>query len=117
MGIKYGNRKTQCRQSHFHDSKKEASYCDELEIRKRAKDILDYEVSPTFELQPKFTNSQGEKIRAITYTPDFIVYYEGFNEIIDVKGGKVTQTQAWVLKWKWLQYHMREQHLARFTIV
>jgi hypothetical protein len=115
MRTKYGNKKTMCRQNHFHDSKKEAGFCDELELRKRAKDILNYDVAPTFELQPAFTNSEGKKIRAITYTPDFIVYHGGYNEIVDVKS-VATKTQAWVIKWKILQHLLREKRLWKFTI-
>lgn len=114
---KYGNRKTHCNQSHFHDSMKEARFCDELALRKKAKDIEDYVVAPRFEIQPGFVNSQGEKVRAITYTPDFVIQHLGHNEIVDVKGGRATKTQAWMLKWKMLQYHLREKNLFKFTIV
>jgi len=117
MTSKYGNIHTFCNQGHKHDSKKEASFCNDLEFRKKAKDIFDYDVSPKYTLQDKFINSQGEKIRAITYTPDFVIYHDGYNEVVDVKGGKATKTQVWQLKWKWLQYLTRESGRTRFTIV
>ena len=112
---KYGNKKTTCKQNHLHDSKKESLYCNELELRKRAGDIIDYEVSPIFELQPKFTNSEGKKIRAITYTSDFVVYQDGLTEIVDVKS-KATKTQLFNVKWKIVQFLMKEKSGYKFTI-
>jgi hypothetical protein len=115
--MKYGNKKTVCFSSHFHDSKKEASYCDVLLAMKKNKEILDYEVYKTFTLQEGFVNSQGKKVRPMTYTPDFFVTHTGHNEFIDVKGGKATQTQSFNLKWKLLQFKYREKGLYVFTII
>lgn len=114
---KYRNKNKICRQSHFHDSMKEAGFCDDLELRKRAHDILDYKIQQKHVLLEAFVNSEGKKIRPITYTPDFIVFHNGLTEIIDVKGGHATQTQAWVLKWKILQSKLTEKGRYKFTIV
>lgn len=114
---KYRNRKTRCLSGHLHDSKKEADYCNVLLAMKKNGEIEDYEIQPRYELLPGFTNSEGKRIRPITYTPDFVVYRNGQTEIIDVKGGNATKTQLWNLKWKWLQYYMREKEIYKFTII
>lgn len=68
------------------DSKDEAKYYEALKIRKYRGEIQN------FELQPKFTLIQGFKkngktYRAITYTPDFVIYHnDNSEEYIDVKG-------------------------------
>lgn len=113
---KYGNKKTELDGIKF-DSKKEAAYYQELCLRKRAGDIMDFEVHKRYELIPAFYNSQNERVRAMTYTPDFVIYHDGMVEIVDVKGGRATRTQAWVIKWKLLQYQLREKRLYKFTIV
>jgi hypothetical protein len=113
---KYNNKKTTVDGYRF-DSKKEAAYYQELCLRKRAGDIFDFDIHKRYTLVPKFINSEGKKIRAMTYTPDFVIYHDGFVEIVDVKGGKATKTQAWTLKWKLLQWQLREKRLYKFTIV
>ena len=123
---KYRNIEKTCHQNHLHDSIKEASYCDQLELRKKAGDIIDYASQVKHVLVPAFTNSIGEKVRAITYTPDFVVYHDGFTEIIDVKAMRLDRrgvmvpacaTQAWKIKWKLLMHAMREDRVYRFTVV
>jgi len=113
---KYRNKKKTCKQSHFHGSIKESLFCDELELRLKAHDIHGYDVQKTFELVPKFINSEGQNIRAITYTPDFVVQHDWYNEIVDVKGSHKIKTQAFTLKWKMLQYLLREKGRYKFTI-
>jgi len=113
---KYGNIHKDCKQGHIHHSIKESLYCNELELRKKAGDIHGYETQKKFELVPKFVNSQGENIRAVTYTPDFVIYHDGYNEIVDVKGSHKIKTQAFTLKWKMLQYLLREKGRYKFTI-
>lgn len=68
------------------DSKDEAKYYEALKIKKYRGEI------ENFELQPKFILVEGFKknnktYRAITYTPDFVVYHiDGSIEYVDVKG-------------------------------
>lgn len=115
---KFHNIEKTCKQSHDHDSQKEARCCDELELRRKCRDIASYTSQVKFELQEGFCNSQGEKIRPITYTPDFVIeYLDGKKEIVDVKGGKATKTQAWQLKWKMLQHKLRHEKEYRFSIM
>ena len=48
---KYRNKKTICNQGHKHDSKKEALYCNDLELLKRAfENIFPFEFSDLDEL-------------------------------------------------------------------
>ena len=113
---KYRNIERKCLSGHKHDSIKEAGHCDVLLAMKQNSEIIDYAVGTPIELIPPIMNSQGEKIRAMTYTPDFVVFREGVTEYVDVKS-KVTKTQAFILKWKLLQYKYQNDKGYRFTIV
>ena len=76
------------------DSKREAEYYCELKLRKRAGDILDFKLQPEFILQDAFTDSMGNKHRAIKYRADFLVIYGVYNsEVVDVKGVKTREYQ------------------------
>ena len=73
-----------------YDSKFEASYAQELDLRKKAGDILDYERQKTLEL---VVNSY----LVCTYRIDFVVYHDGCTEYVELKGWP---TPVWRLKWK-----------------
>lgn len=104
------------------DSKAEARYQDHLEAELAAGRILSYEPQVSFELVPGFTCC-GRKIRAMTYTCDFLVRHaSGLVEIVDVKGwakrsgvGHKPLTEAFRLRWKLLRYRLRGLGI-RFTI-
>lgn len=117
MRNKYSNRETRCFSKHPHDSMKEADHCNVLLSMKQQGVIPDYAPHVKFELQPAFTNGEGKRIRAITYTPDFVVYHDGMTEIIDVKGSKKILTQGFILKFKMLQYKLRENGRYKFSII
>ncbi|MDU1585343.1 MAG: DUF1064 domain-containing protein [Clostridium sp.] len=91
------------------DSKDEAKYYEALKIRKYRGEIQN------FELQPKFTLVQGFKkngktYRAITYTPDFVIYHnDNSEEYIDVKG---MTTQQGELRIKLFNHFYRELKLS-----
>lgn len=57
-----------------------------------------------FELIPSFTFC-GKKIRAMTYTPDFV----GDNFIIEAKG---RPNDVWPYKWKWFMWSLLNKGLA-----
>jgi len=61
---------------------------------------IDFEFQVKYELQPKFKYN-GETIRAITLTVDFVVGSK--NLIIDTKG---FQTQQGAIRWKMLKHHL-----------
>ena len=59
-----------------------------------------------FEIQPKFYTLDGKLVREVTYVADF-QYTDvktGLRHVIDVKGGKATQTPVYKLKKKLLAY-------------
>lgn len=91
------------------DSKDEAKYYEALKIRKYRGEIQN------FELQPKFTLVQGFKkngktYRAITYTPDFVIYHnDNSEEYIDVKG---ITTQQGELRIKLFNHFYRDLKLS-----
>ena len=91
------------------DSKDEAKYYEALKIRKYRGEIQN------FELQPKFTLVQGFKkngktYRAITYTPDFVIYHnDNSEEYIDVKG---MTTQQGELRIKLFYHFYRDLKLS-----
>ena len=91
------------------DSKDEAKYYEALKIRKYRGEIHN------FELQPKFTLIQGFKkngktYRAITYTPDFVIYHnDNSEEYIDVKG---MTTQQGELRIKLFNHFYRDLKLS-----
>ena len=91
------------------DSKDEAKYYEVLKIRKYRGEI------ENFELQPKFTLVEGFKkdsktYRAITYTPDFVIYHnDGSEEYVDVKG---MTTQQGELRIKLFNHFYRDLKLS-----
>ena len=91
------------------DSKDEAKYYEALKIRKYRGEI------ENFELQPKFTLVEGFKkdnktYRAITYTPDFVIYHnDGSEEYVDVKG---MTTQQGELRIKLFNHFYRDLKLS-----
>ena len=73
------------------DSKDEYCYYEHLKVLKAKEKIINFELQPKYELIPKFTKDDI-KYRAVTYTPDFMIYHlDGTNELIDVKGYSTQQ--------------------------
>lgn len=64
---------------------------------------IDAEYESThFELIPKFEYN-GEKVRAMTYLPDFV----GKNFIIECKG---LVTDSFLLRWKIFKYYLKQEN-------
>jgi hypothetical protein len=62
-------------------------------------------VHPKYRLLKSFTNPDGKKVRGVTYTADFRYFDDkGYTVVEDVKGGRATQTAAFVIKSKWFQH-------------
>ena len=101
---KYKNKKTIVDNIKF-DSKAEANRYIELKLLEKSGKISDLELQPKFELQEKYINNKGEKIRAITYKADFC-YLEG-NKIVveDVKG---VETKEFKIKRKLFENKYRD---------
>ena len=73
------------------DSLDEFRYYEYL-LRKKAKgEIINFELQPKYTLIPCF-KKYGKTHRAVTYTPDFLIYHsDGSEELIDVKGYSTQQ--------------------------
>lgn len=109
---KYNARRVTLDSGQKFDSAAEARTYAELQIRQERGEISDLELQPRFELIPAFTDSNGEKTRSATYTADFrFIDDKGRTVVVDVKGGKATQTQAFNLRWKMLRYLHRDSKI------
>jgi hypothetical protein len=85
-------------------SKGEAQRYIELRAMKKTGVIIDFELQPVFELQPRFTKN-GVKHREIRYLADFrVTYKDGHQEIEDVKGRGGYTTPEFKLKFKMFEY-------------
>ena len=79
---KYNAKKT-VYNGRMYDSKREAAYAYELDVLKKAGEIVEIEHQPRFELIPKPNR--------VCYVADFrVTYKDGRQEIIDVKGKETT---------------------------
>lgn len=87
---KYRNKKTFFNGIYF-DSKKEADYFAQLLFLKNAGKIERIELQKDFTLQEAYTTEKGERIKAIRYRADFVVYYIDHVEVVDVKGYKTKE--------------------------
>lgn len=94
---KYGAKKTPCRNGHTHDSKREATRCDELHLLLRAGDIESLEQQPRYPFVIDGKVVKHENGRAAVYTPDFryIDRHSGATIVEDAKGMK---TEAYTLR-------------------
>ena len=88
---KYKNVTCKCQQGHIHDSRAEATYCNQLNILKRAGEIKDYEIQKTYRL-----NVNGKHIT--NHRVDFgVVLPDDKIEIHEYKG---YETDVWRIKKK-----------------
>lgn len=101
---KYNNKKTIIDNIKF-DSKAEANRYIELKMLEKARKISDLELQPKFELQEKYTNNKGEKVRAITYKADFCYIENGKLVVEDVKG---VETKEFKIKRKLFENKYRD---------
>ena len=96
---KYRNQKAEVEDIKF-DSKKEAARFQELLFLYRYGEITRLKLQETFVLQNSYKTEKGERILAITYTPDF-TYCKG-NQLIaeDVKASAKFQDPVYKMKKK-----------------
>lgn len=90
------------------DSKFEAGYAQELELRKKAGDIKDFEEQKTMEL---IVNG----FVVGTYKIDFIVYHN--DDLIEYVETKGFATEVWKLKWKIFTAMYGEKPGVKCTVV
>ena len=105
---KYNARKTvMC--GHTFDSRREGEVYLDLLSRKQCGEIVRIGFQPQYTLLAGFTDNQGKKQRAITYTADFFVTYaDGHNEVIEVKG---VRTRDYLLRKKLFLHMMRDKDI------
>jgi len=97
---KYNNEKCNLDGYEF-DSKEEMRYYEYLKDLKAKEKILNFELQPKYILLEAF-KYMGKKRQAMTYTPDYLVYYlDGTEELIDVKG---FSTQMGLMRRKLFEY-------------
>lgn len=73
------------------DSIDEYRYYEYLISKKTKGEIVNFELQPKYTMIPAF-KKYGKTHRAVTYTPDFLVYHvDGSEELIDVKGYSTQQ--------------------------
>jgi len=95
------------------DSKDESNYYLYLKDKKAKGEIRDFGLQQKFELIPKF-EKDGKKYRAMTYTPDFVIFRnDGTEEYIDVKG---FSTQQGEMRKKLFDYFYRDKKLTWISI-
>lgn len=105
---KYGAVK-QTYDGYNYDSKLEARYAQELDLRVKAKDITSWERQKTLHL-----TAHGKPI--CTYRIDFVINHNDNSiEYVELKG---FETPVWRLKWKLFEAQMAvEEPTATLTIV
>lgn len=104
----WSNAKKQQFNGHIYDSRFEASYAEELELRKKAGDIKGYDQQVVLDL---IVNNYV----VCTYKIDFIVYHtDGITEYVETKG---YATPAWRLKWKLFEALYSDLPDTKLTIV
>ena len=81
---KYGNQKTTYN-GHKYDSKFEAGVAKELELRKRAGDILDFDKQ--YRVDIEIFNSTGKKVHEVRHKVDFRIHeLDGTFTLLEAKG-------------------------------
>lgn len=103
---KYGAKRTEARDGIKRDSKYEASVADELLMRKKANDILDYDSQ--FKVTMDIYREDGIKAFSVAHKIDFRIHHkDGSFELVEAKG---VETSDW--KWRrklleelWLPLH------------
>jgi hypothetical protein len=88
---KYRAKSSKCHQGHYHPSKLEAGYCDQLAMLVKSGDILSYEN------QPRFTFTVNDQ-KICQHIPDFLVTLnDGTKEVHECKG---IEMPVWNIKRK-----------------
>lgn len=108
---KYGNKKVEL-EGHIFDSKSEARYFKELQLRQKVGDISFFRLQPKYQVMPGFEKG-GKKHQAIHYIADFEIHHlDGSIEVVDVKSeGTITQ----VFRIKEKLFHRKFPH--KLTLV
>lgn len=96
---KYGAKKTVAKDGIKRDSKFEAVIADELLMRKKAGEILDYDTQYKVEMWAYDQN--GKKAMKVTHKVDFRIHHkDGSFELYEAKG---VETSDYKMRRKWLE--------------
>lgn len=85
------------------DSKKEARRFDELSMEMAAGAIRDLRLQVEFTLQPAYTTTAGERVRAVRYLADFTYYrFDGsaWQYVVEDVKSRATRTETYRIKRK-----------------
>lgn len=103
---KFGAKKTKIGDLTF-DSKKEAARYLELKGQEDRGEIKDLMLQCRINLLEGFTY-QGQKVRAINYTADFVYMKGNVCYVEDVKSEATAKTEAFRIRWRLLQWHYKD---------
>jgi len=108
---KYRNISTVYNGRQYH-SKKEAQYASELDLRKKANDIREWE--PQFKVSLDVNG-----IHIANHYVDFMVYHmDGSKELVEIKGKFLYNADTWRMKRKLLEAtYLKENPVVRYTVV
>lgn len=96
---KFGAKKTTANDGIKRDSKFEASVADELDLRKKAGDILDYDSQ--FKVEMWAYDINGKQAMKVTHKVDFRIHHkDGSFELYEAKG---VETADYKMRRKWLE--------------
>lgn len=101
---KFGARKTKLYGITFDSAAEARRYLVNLDRQERG-EIKSLKVHPAYRIIPAFTH-RGEKYREAIYTADFSYIECGTGAVVveDVKGGRATKTEAFMLRAKLFRY-------------
>lgn len=95
---KFFSRPSFCQEGHKHASIKEARRCNDLHLLQATGQIRQLKVEPQFWFHIDGVQVKHANGRRVGFRPDF-QYFEGDRNVVeDVKGGKATKTEAYVLR-------------------
>lgn len=104
---KFGAKKTLAKDGIKRDSKFEATIADELLLRKKAKDILDYDSQ--YKVIMEIYNKSGKKIHEVSHKVDFRIHHKDKSfELLEAKGVETTdyRFRRKLLEKLWLPEHL-----------
>lgn len=113
-GNKYGAKRTTAQDGIKRDSKYEASVADELYLRKKTGDILDYDSQYKVEMWAYDAN--GKKAMKVSHKVDFRIHHrDGSFELYEAKG---KETADYRMRRNWLETFWLPLHLDHtYTVV
>lgn len=110
---KFGAKKTEYN-GYKYDSKFEASVAEELTLRVKAKDILDFDKQ--FKVEMWAYDKDGKPAMKVTHKVDFRIHHkDGSFELLEAKG---LETSDYRMRRKWLETFWLPEHLDHtYTVV